>query len=45
MKVAVVDLSEDACNDVVARIEAQTGLTVLNLPKEETFHVGLHFPV
>ena len=29
----------------IARIEAQTGLTVLNLPKEETFHVGLHFPV
>ncbi|PKM01338.1 MAG: AsnC family protein, partial [Gammaproteobacteria bacterium HGW-Gammaproteobacteria-6] len=23
----------------------ETGLAVLNLPKEETFHVGLHFPV
>jgi len=31
--------------ETIARIEAQTGLTVLNLPKEETFHVGLHFPV
>ncbi|AGA85417.1 hypothetical protein PSCT_00798 [Pseudomonas sp. SCT] len=29
----------------IARIEAETGLAVLNLPKEETFHVGLHFPV
>jgi len=29
----------------IARIEAETGLVVLNLPKEETFHVGLHFPV
>lgn len=29
----------------IAHIEAQTGLTVLNLPKEETYHVGLHFPV
>jgi len=24
-------------------IEARTGLPVLNLPKEETYHVGLHF--
>lgn len=31
--------------ETVARIEAQTGLPVLNLPKEETYHVGLHFPV
>lgn len=31
--------------DTIARIEALTGLTVLNLPKEETYHVGLHFPV
>ncbi|TLX62710.1 Lrp/AsnC family transcriptional regulator [Stutzerimonas nosocomialis] len=29
----------------IARIEAQTGLPVLNLPKEETYHVGLHFSV
>lgn len=31
--------------ETIARIEAETGLAVLNLPKEETFHVGLHFPV
>ncbi|MDM8350274.1 AsnC family transcriptional regulator [Pseudomonas sp. sp1636] len=31
--------------DTLQRIEAETGLTVLNLPKEETYHVGLHFPV
>ncbi len=31
--------------EAIARIEAETGLAVLNLPKEETFHVGLHFPV
>lgn len=29
----------------ITRIEAETGLPVLNLPKEETYHVGLHFPV
>ncbi|WP_434456737.1 AsnC family transcriptional regulator [Stutzerimonas urumqiensis] len=29
----------------IARIEALTGLEVLNLPKETTYHVGLHFPV
>ena len=29
----------------IACIEAETGLPVLNLPKEETYHVGLHFPV
>lgn len=31
--------------DTIARIESQTGLPVLNLPKEKTYHVGLHFPV
>lgn len=31
--------------DTIAQIEAQTGLPVLNLPKEETYHVGLHFSV
>ncbi|MEL7561039.1 Lrp/AsnC family transcriptional regulator [Stutzerimonas chloritidismutans] len=31
--------------DALARIEAQTSLLVLNLPKEETYHVGLHFAV
>ena len=29
----------------LSRIEALTGLTVLNLPKEHTYHVGLYFPV
>lgn len=29
----------------IERIEALTGLSVLNLPKEETYHVGLHFQV
>lgn len=31
--------------ETIRQIEAQTGLPVLNLPKEETYHVGLHFPV
>ena len=31
--------------DTIARIEAETSLPVLNLPKEETYHVGLHFAV
>ena len=31
--------------ETIARIEALTGLPVLNLPKEETYHVGLHFAV
>lgn len=30
---------------VIERIEQRTGLAVLNLPKEQTYHVGLHFPV
>lgn len=29
----------------LSRIEALTGLAVLNLPKEQTYHVGLYFPV
>lgn len=29
----------------LARIEARTGLAVLDLPKEATYHVGLHFPL
>ncbi|AHC35266.1 protein nirG [Pseudomonas fluorescens] len=29
----------------LSRIEALTGLSVLNLPKEHTYHVGLYFPV
>ena len=35
----------DGITDTIARIEALTGLPVLNLPKEETYHVGLHFAV
>lgn len=35
----------DGIAETIARIEAQTGLPVLNLPKEETYHVGLHFSV
>lgn len=31
--------------ETIARIEDETGFPVLNLPKEETYHVGLHFPV
>lgn len=31
--------------ETIAHIESQTGLPVLNLPKEETYHVGLHFSV
>lgn len=31
--------------ETIERIETLTGLPVLNLPKEETYHVGLHFPV
>src|SRR3546814_6978580 len=29
----------------IERIAQHTGLSVLNLPKEQTYHVGLHFPV
>lgn len=29
----------------ITEIEALTGLSVLNLPKEKTYHVGLHFPL
>ena len=29
----------------LSRIAALTGLPVLNLPKEQTYHVGLYFPV
>ncbi|MDL0431496.1 Lrp/AsnC family transcriptional regulator [Marinobacter sp. TBZ242] len=30
---------------VIARIESATGYPVYNMPKEEEFHVHLHFPV
>jgi DNA-binding Lrp family transcriptional regulator len=35
----------DGIARTIERIEALTGLAVLNLPKEATYHVGLHFPV
>ncbi|WNK19545.1 AsnC family transcriptional regulator [Halomonas piscis] len=31
--------------EVIAEIEAATGLAVYNMPKEEEFHVRLHLPV
>lgn len=37
--------SEQAISDTLLRIERLTGLEPLNLPKEETYHVGLYFPV
>ncbi|MBA1377132.1 Lrp/AsnC family transcriptional regulator [Pseudomonas brassicacearum] len=37
--------SEQAITDTLLRIEQLTGLVPLNLPKEETYHVGLYFPV
>jgi len=37
--------SEQAITDTLLRIERITGLAPLNLPKEETYHVGLYFPV
>ena len=32
-------------DEVIAAIEAATGLPVYNMPKEEEFHVRLHLPV
>jgi DNA-binding Lrp family transcriptional regulator len=32
-------------NEVIAEIEAATGFTVINLPKEEEFFIGLRFEV
>ncbi|MGN8277661.1 Lrp/AsnC family transcriptional regulator [Pseudomonas sp. SMN5] len=37
--------SEQAISETLLRIERLTGLVPLNLPKEETYHVGLYFPV
>lgn len=34
-----------AVTATLRHIESLTGLPVLNLPKEETYHVGLHLPV
>ncbi|UMZ14789.1 AsnC family transcriptional regulator [Pseudomonas sp. MPFS] len=37
--------SERELRQTLRRIEQDSGLAVLNLPKEETYHVGLYFPV
>jgi len=37
--------SPEALAATLARIESETGLLILNLPKEKTYHVGLHFPL
>ncbi|MGZ0701224.1 Lrp/AsnC family transcriptional regulator [Pseudomonas piscis] len=37
--------SDRALDETLRRIEQETGLVPLNLPKEETYHVGLYFPV
>ncbi|HEX8540283.1 MAG TPA: Lrp/AsnC family transcriptional regulator [Pseudomonas sp.] len=37
--------SEQGIAETLQRIETLTGLPLLNLPKEETYHVGLYFPV
>ncbi|VVN74731.1 Lrp/AsnC family transcriptional regulator [Pseudomonas fluorescens] len=36
--------TEHAIAETLQRIETLTGLPLLNLPKEETYHVGLYFP-
>lgn len=35
----------EGITETIEHIEQLTGLTVLNLPKEKTYHVGLHFPL
>ncbi|MCJ8203279.1 AsnC family transcriptional regulator [Pseudomonas sp. RGM2987] len=37
--------NEQTISETLLRIERLTGLVPLNLPKEETYHVGLYFPV
>lgn len=37
--------SAQGLDEALQCIEQQTGLVPLNLPKEETYHVGLYFPV
>lgn len=37
--------TEQRLNDTLLHIQDLTGLPLLNLPKEETYHVGLYFPV
>ncbi|MHC8401037.1 Lrp/AsnC family transcriptional regulator [Pseudomonas sp. MDT1-17] len=36
--------TEHHLTEALQRIETLTGLPLLNLPKEETYHVGLYFP-
>ncbi|BGD20515.1 Lrp/AsnC family transcriptional regulator [Pseudomonas aeruginosa] len=31
--------------ETLARLERESGLAILDLPKEATYHVGLHFPL
>jgi len=37
--------TQQRLSDTLHHIETLTGLSLLNLPKEETYHVGLYFPV
>ncbi len=37
--------SDRELDETLRRIEQETDLVPLNLPKEETYHVGLYFPV
>lgn len=37
--------TEQGIAETLHHIETLTGLPLLNLPKEETYHVGLYFPV
>lgn len=37
--------TQQEIDDVVTKIEQQTGLSVLNVPKLEEFYVGLYLPV
>ena len=37
--------TEQGIAETLQHIETLTGLPLLNLPKEETYHVGLYFPV
>ena len=36
--------TQQRLSDTLHHIETLTGLPLLNLPKEETYHVGLYFP-
>jgi hypothetical protein len=37
--------TQDGIADTIERIEALTGHPVYNMPKEQEFHVNLHFEV